>query len=60
LRNEEWFNQKQDEILANKVEDGPVKLAGSQSYVEPKSWIRNSKLRDIVLFGSKYDEELYN
>lgn len=35
-------------------------MAGTISYVEPKSWIKNDKIRDVILFGKAYEPERYN
>lgn len=39
--------------------DGQVFLEGSVAYVAQTAWIFNDTLRNNVLFGKEYDEELY-
>lgn len=38
---------------------GSVKVAGSIGYVAQNPWIFNGSVRENILFGLKYDEELY-
>merc|ERR1719351_353044 len=38
---------------------GNVEISGSVAYVSQQAWIQNAKLKDNILFGSKYDEEKY-
>ena len=35
-------------------------IKGSIAYVSQQAWIQNLTLRDNVLFGRPFDEELYN
>lgn len=39
---------------------GSVKVAGSIGYVAQNPWIFNGSVRENILFGLKYDEELYS
>jgi len=34
-----------------KVDDKPIKIRGSVSYVEQGSWIQNMTIRDNIIFG---------
>lgn len=47
------------EEIENKVGKYPVRIKGSMSYVEQSSWIQNKTIRDNILFGRLYDENLY-
>ena len=38
---------------------GEVELSGRVAYVSQQAWIQNAKLKDNILFGSKYDEDRY-
>lgn len=35
-------------------------MNGKSSFVEPKSWIRNDRIRDIILFDKEMDQVRYN
>ena len=39
---------------------GNVEINGSVAYVSQQAWIQNAKLKDNILFGSKYNEDKYN
>jgi len=43
----------------NKV-SGRVNVNGSLSYIPQQSWIQNASVRDNILFGKKYDQDVYN
>jgi len=43
-----------------KRENGKITLGGTISYCSQQAWIQNATVRDNILFGKEYDEELYN
>ncbi|KAJ2081617.1 hypothetical protein H4R24_002194, partial [Coemansia sp. RSA 988] len=48
-------------ILGDMIKcSGDVSVRGSIAYVAQQPWILNATLRDNILFGSDYDQELYN
>lgn len=55
----EWFEKFQNEVFEHQIKDAPIKISNKVSFVEPKSWIWNGKLRDIILFGEIFEEERY-
>ena len=36
-----------------------MEISGSLAYVPQQAWIQNAKLRDNILFGTKFEEERY-
>ena len=38
---------------------GNIKVKGSIAYVAQQAWIQNATVRDNILFGKVYNEELY-
>ncbi|KAG4106141.1 P-loop containing nucleoside triphosphate hydrolase protein [Neocallimastix lanati (nom. inval.)] len=43
-----------------KREGGKITLGGTISYCSQQAWIQNATVRDNILFGKEYKEELYN
>ncbi|ORX63492.1 hypothetical protein BCR32DRAFT_226999, partial [Anaeromyces robustus] len=43
-----------------KREEGKIVLGGTISYCSQQAWIQNATVRDNILFGKEYNEELYN
>ncbi len=39
---------------------GKINICGKSAYAAQQAWIQNATLRDNILFGKPYDEELYN
>lgn len=39
---------------------GRINVNGEISYVPQLAWIQNATVRDNIIFGKNYDEELYN
>lgn len=39
---------------------GDVKIKGTIAYVEQEPYIYSTSIKDNILFGKKYDEELFN
>ena len=39
--------------------DGEVNINGSKAYVSQQAWIQNATLKENILFGSRFKEELY-
>ena len=48
-----------EKIMNFEIEEAPVKINGSKSFVEPKSWIRNATIREIITFGQEYNEKRF-
>jgi len=42
-----------------KKEEGKIIHGGTISYCSQQAWIQNATVRDNILFGKEYDEELY-
>lgn len=42
-------------IAREDLTDAPIKISGSTSYVEQKTWIENKTIKEIILFGDTYD-----
>ncbi|ORX67697.1 hypothetical protein BCR32DRAFT_330237 [Anaeromyces robustus] len=42
-----------------KREKGKITLGGSISYCSQQAWIQNATIKDNILFGKEYNEELY-
>lgn len=38
---------------------GTINIDGSLAYVSQQSWIQNATLKDNILFGKRYNEDLY-
>lgn len=57
---QKFYDEFQQTLFDTKIKNAPIKIQGDSAFVEPKSWIRNQKLRDIILFGNQYNEERYN
>ncbi|OUM67324.1 hypothetical protein PIROE2DRAFT_53426 [Piromyces sp. E2] len=43
-----------------KREEGKITLGGTISYCSQQAWIQNATVRENILFGKEYDEELYH
>lgn len=43
-----------------KCKTGSVKIQGNVAYVEQEPYIYSTSIKDNILFGKKYDEELFN
>lgn len=41
------------------IDDKPIKINGSISYVEQVSWIQNKTIKQNILFGEPFDAERY-
>lgn len=39
---------------------GKINVSGSMSFVAQQAWIQNATLKENILFGRPYDEQLYN
>ena len=40
--------------------NGEINVNGSIAYVPQQAWIQNETLRNNIVFGKEYSEELYN
>ncbi len=40
--------------------EGEVNLRGSVAYVPQQAWIRNETLKNNILFGKKFNNDMYN
>ena len=44
----------------HKLNNGVINLNGSSAYVAQQAWIQNATVRDNILFGRKYEEQIYD
>lgn len=58
-KNKEYYADLQKQVFKSDIKEAPIKVTGSESYVEPKAWIKNTKIRNLILFGNEFDEKFY-
>jgi len=46
-------------MIAEPISKAPISIGSGVCYVEQQAWIQNMTIRDNILFGKKFDEELY-
>jgi len=43
----------------HKLNEGKINLNGSSAYVAQQAWIQNATVRDNIIFGKEYNQQLY-
>ena len=60
----ESFEQLKSRILGSgftpDAESKPIRINGTLSFVEQKSWIQNQTIKENILFGRSFDSKRYN
>jgi len=61
MASKEDFEKLKNKLLSKdlKLNEPPVKVNGSMSYVEQNAWIQNCTIRDNILFNKPLDRQRY-